>query len=110
MCTECLTVVAPPPPKPNACPFCRRANVRTHVCSGAEADSHDDQAFRAYEERRRLGLEDTHLQGSQEHLTTEQEQLVESIVARTGIERYVVRDLVLAGLDEEEILANLNLR
>lgn len=107
ICTECVSVIAAPPPEKSVCPFCRREHVSVEVVNGDQVQTKDDMAFLKFEERRRQGLEDSHLQDQGPPLTEEQEQLVQRIVARTGISRYMVSDLVRAGLDEEEIVSNI---
>lgn len=107
ICSECLTVVSGPPPLNNMCPFCRRSNPTTQIVSGEAAISADDQAYRDYEERRRMGLEDKHLVAHTPELSSEEEERLRRLVERTHLPEVTLREVIAAGLTDEEILENM---
>lgn len=100
VCTECFCVISSKLPSQEPCPFCRKTLDLTPDGEQTVAKDGDDEAFVQFEERRKQGLEDS----CSYKLDTAQKAIVERIVATTGASYFAIRELVVAGIPEEDIL------
>lgn len=110
ICTECLTVCIPPPPAKVNCMFCHHANAKTICMDKPQQNDGDDEKFQEYEERRRQGLEDRPIKARTcpvFDLDNEQEARAQNLQQATNGNIEMIRELINAGLQDDEIRMNM---
>ncbi|OHT10254.1 hypothetical protein TRFO_04261 [Tritrichomonas foetus] len=117
ICSECLEAVIEPPPNKRTCPFCKVDNFAiipyvTKENGGISGDG-DDIEYLKFEERRKQGLEDKHIQPeekppmmnpSYQANVRECSPKAISIANMFHVNPDTIEELLEAGLTEEDII------